>query len=359
MNCSQRRTNEQEQKIHMVKLGIVDARINDVPKPPVGVFLSLWKGLEAVNSFPLILVIPILLDCFLWFGPQFSLSPEFAASQALQFANTVPNLPPDGATQILTLFQQLNLAYSLSFGRLFPPSLLATGFITANPLGTPPTVFLSGIPQVLEASAAFMLLSLPLGSLYWALAGSAVEREARSFRKFFDSWGRVFGLLILASLAIIIGFFFVLLPILFIFFLIAMLAPGVIVGLYCVFFFLFWLAIWILLFVALAPQDAVLFPGKPWRAVLHSVETMRIRSPSAMFPILIFGGLLWLTYNVWSLAPTSNWIGLVGIVGSAYTSSILVAASLEFYRDRRRWVEEGRAYLASKEAAQKTAAPAS
>ena len=45
----------------------------DGPKPPIGFLSSLWKGIEFVNAHPGILVVPLIVDAFLWFGPHLSL----------------------------------------------------------------------------------------------------------------------------------------------------------------------------------------------------------------------------------------------------------------------------------------------
>jgi hypothetical protein len=347
--------NRQEQKSDMIKSPIVDDKQADVPKPPINFLLSLWKGLEAVNSYPLMLVIPVLLDCFLWFGPHFSMAPWFATHQSIFPAGTFTDAANNGADVLKQFFQEFNLASLLSTGWFFPPSLMAYSTLNTNPVGVPLTYPLISTLQILEFCFAFTLLSLPLGSLYWALAGLAVEREARTWRGLLGGWGRVLALLIIFAIAYILMLVFIGLPILFLVTVLSVVSSAAPLVLTCGLFFASWAILWVVLFIAFSPHDAVLFRSNPIQAVLRSVETVRIQYPSAMIPLVLWGGLLWLTRMIWGLPPQTDWVGLVGIVGSAYTSSVLVAASLEYYRDRRRWVAESKAFFAARLAEGKSA----
>ena len=58
------------------------------PTPPLGVIDSLGHGLQAVVTHLPLLILPLLLDLFLWLGPQLSIAPLL--SQALAFVRANP-----------------------------------------------------------------------------------------------------------------------------------------------------------------------------------------------------------------------------------------------------------------------------
>jgi hypothetical protein len=347
----------------MVKFAFVEAKNAELPKPPIGFFVSLWKGLEAVNSFPVLLLIPILLDLFLWLGPHFSLAPWFQAMMELsnrlqQLMNAKPAQDINAAdiTQAVNLFQQFNLASALSTWGLFPPSLMAAIRPVDNPMGIPFNIPMASTIQVLETWVVFFSISLLLGGLYWALAGLAVAPQARTWRRLYDSWGRMLGLLMLGGLIVGGGIVFAGIPILYLISLASLLLSAVSFLSVCIPLIVTWFFLWIVLMVAFAPHDCVLYSGNPFRAVLRSIECVRVQYPSAMLPLLFWGGLLWVMLFIWAIPPANSWLSMIGIVGCAYTSSIIVTASLAYYQDRRRWLEETKAFLAARRVEQAVAA---
>jgi hypothetical protein len=356
-DCSQRSINQQEQKIDMVKFTFVEAKNAELPKPPIGFFISLWKGVEAVNSFPILVLIPILLDCFLWFGPRFSMAPWFLAHKEYLQNNNLTSTTAAGVVEMNQFFQQFNLASSLSAWGLFPPSLMASTGPIINPIGNPVIIPLTSTVHVLEVLFAFFLLSLPLGAVYWAMVGLAVAPESRTWRGFLGSWGRLLAFLLFSAIVLTVAVLFIGLPVFFVASLLTLISAAIsplILGVYLI---ASWAILWILLFLAFSPHDAVLFPSKPLQALLRSIECVRVQYPSAMIPLMLWGGLLWMTHFVWALPPTNDWLGLVGIAGSAYTSSMIVASSLLYYKDRRRWLDETKAFLMARQADQTAVLP--
>src|SRR5262249_51792167 len=64
------------------------------PAPPQGIIASLVTGFEAINARLELVVLPLALDLFLWFGPHLSISPLMPAVQAALdtiFAGTDPS----------------------------------------------------------------------------------------------------------------------------------------------------------------------------------------------------------------------------------------------------------------------------
>ncbi len=60
---------------------------------PLGVIDSLSLGFSFIIRYPWLLLLPLLLDVFLWRGPRISLSPLLDSMVQTMFSQ--PNLPPE------------------------------------------------------------------------------------------------------------------------------------------------------------------------------------------------------------------------------------------------------------------------
>jgi hypothetical protein len=239
-----------------------------------------------------------------------------------------------------------NLFSLISFIPLFPPSLMADIAPLLNPLGAPAVLPVAGWLEFLLLLGGLPLLSLVFGSAYWVLAGRAVGKGAWTVRECLTRWIRTVAVAVLLGLS----FFFVIfafgIPILFVIWLIAGVSPqiGAILGQAFVILggsFLFWLV----LFVMFSVHGTILFGDGILSAVGNSVNTSRWLYPlSIWIPILLIM-LYFLSSSIWSLAPVGDWTGALGILGNAYTGSVVVAASMVYYIDKRRWINEVKEYL--------------
>jgi hypothetical protein len=319
----------------------------DGPKLPIGVLASLWKGIEYVNNHPGILIFPVLLDSFLWFGPRLSvfnlMKPvlEWMTSRASGDPQTL--LVIDAS---LKSFEQFNFFSLLSFIPLFPPSVMGDIAPVQTPLGNPAVFPIANSAQFLLLLVGLPLVSLLFGSVYWVAAGRAVKKGAGPVRETLVRWARTAAVAVLLTAS----FFTVMIvfgtPILFVVVLIGGAAPeiGAILAQAVLILggsFLFWLV----LFVMFSIHGTALFGDGVLAAVWNSINTSRWLYPlSIWIPILLIM-LYFLSSSVWSLAPAGGWTGAVGILGNAYTGSVIVAASMAYYVDKRRWIDEVKIHL--------------
>ncbi len=102
---------------------------------------------------------------------------------------------------------------------------------------------------------------------------------------------------------------------------------------------------WVFLFFMFSIHGTILFRDGILQSIRNSVITSRWLYPiSIWIPILLIL-LQYLVTQVWGLAASANWSGAVGILGNAYTSSVIVTASMAYYIDKRRWISEIQAQL--------------
>jgi hypothetical protein len=322
----------------------------DGPKPPIGFLSSVWKGIEYVNAHPGVLAIPVLLDSFLWFGPHlsvYSLVKPAIDSMASTLASN-----PEGGSMVDVIYQvakTFNLFSLLSFLPLFPPSLMAGAAVEGTPLGNPVVLTVPDWLAGVGLAAGLILCSLLIGSAFWVWAGSATRDSAWGLRDSFRRWTRAVLMIFILCAGCFLLFLVIAVPLAVLISLIAVLSPGVGAVISQVFVFLSGgLIFWVVLFFMFSMHGTILFSDDVPHAVWNSINTSRWMYPVSIWIPLLLILLNFLASSIWSLAPSDSWSGVVGIVGNAYTSSVVVVASMAYYSDKRRWIGEVRDYLQSR-----------
>jgi hypothetical protein len=319
----------------------------DGPKAPLGFFSSVWKGIEYVNAHPGVIVIPVLLDAFLWFGPHLSI---YALVNPIIDSMTYTALSnPANATMIDALklaAEKFNLFSLLAFIPLVPPSLMSGAPPAQTPLGNPLVLPVANWLLVILLATGLIVLSLLIGSVYWVWAGRATQAAPWNLKDTLGRWARTLLVMLLLCAAFFVVIMVFAIPILFIISLIALVAPGIGAVLSQLVFFLGGgFLFWVILFFMFSMHGTVLYRDGVMAAVWNSINTSRWMYPVSIWIPLLLVLLNFLTSSVWSLAPDNNWAGAVGVLGNAYTSSVVVVASMAYYIDKRRWIEEVRTYL--------------
>jgi hypothetical protein len=94
------------------------------------------------------------------------------------------------------------------------------------------------------------------------------------------------------------------------------------------------IGLWFMFYLALVPHGLLLHRRPMWRATLESFQILRRNMLAALAMLLmmlvISRALDWLLL----LAEDGSWFTLVSILGHAFVSTALVAATFIFYRDR-------------------------
>jgi hypothetical protein len=341
----------------------------------LGIIDALGRGFQKVNRHWWLLLIPVLLDLFLWVGPQASV--EQLVDRALHSlevdvpeVQTVEGVEAEGWASVRALAEQVIPGYngfsSLRVGSLGMPSLAAWG---GARLGAPSSyeimwvafALMLDMPQLMVSlrNASFvtplvwqvpnemvwLLTSLGLtvvgiliGSFYIAALSRALDEGESEVSE--GLWSRALRLasrygvfwLLRIGLLVAVG-----LPVLLLTMALAALSPGlaslfttVALGLVT------WVSFYGIFFVpALAVNEVSI-----WRAIWNSFNiVLRNFWPTlGLFLLinLIGGGLTIL----WQQLGHGSWLTLIGIIGNAYVGTGLIAASFLFYRDRyTRWQE--------------------
>jgi len=309
--------------------------------PPPRLIGSLLAGFEAVANNITVIILPVLLDLFLWMGPHLRLKsffqPLIAELPSMQLP-VLPGTPGNAAIaeQWAAFTEGFNLFVLL---RTFPvgtPSLLASlanlqagGLPVGSPLGGGLDLDAGMIIDLAAWGLLLLLAGWLVGGLYYYwVSGVSLKPEPRRF-------GRLVGQSVLLSAFWIAVLAAVGLPALLLFTVVMLVSP--LLG-ELMLFILAMFALWLILPVFFSPHGIFTYQHNAMQALRNSLRLVRFTLPnSGMFLLAIFvigQGLNML----WHTPPETSWWLLIGIAGHAFISTALLAASFIFYRDQDAWL---------------------
>ena len=319
--------------------------MNSEITPKLGVIDIITTGFQTLLRYPWLLLVPILLDVLLWFGPQLSIKlliPQLIAQMALPANTPQPETyaPLFETTRdaLTRLGDGINLFTVLANNTLSFPSFFAK-------LATMPAWLQSTRLEIATFERAFewllflYVLSILLGAFFLALIPQCLHAGQRSFPQFVRSYA-----LTTWRLFLFLGFMWLLLimvsvPAMLIAAVLTMLAgPAVMALLLSLLFLLAWWVQLALIFVVPAiAVDEVNVRQAMWRSI--NVVTRNLWSTIGLIFLLT---LISAGFSVlWAQLAQSVIGTVVGIVGNAIISTGLLISTILFYRNRyRRWQAE-------------------
>jgi hypothetical protein len=318
----------------------MEAQQQNIPGSPPRLMNSIVAGFNSVTNHLGLILLPVLLDLFLWLGPQFHLQKLLGSALDDSFNYLLDMNSPDLASRLQqfdTLWKELlanfNLAGLLRTIPIGIPSLMATQTTTANPLGK------ADILEIGSGIAAFGLLMvfLVVGFMFGCIYFNQIARSIQDSPVPFDF--KEFGRETVQSLALVIGLFMVILFLLFpvsmllsIFVLINASLADIVLAL--IGFFVLWMAIPLVF----TPHSIFLGQRNLIVSLLTSIRLVRSFLPGTslfiLAAVLITQGL----DVLWLVPPANSWLMLVGIVGHAFIYTSILSASFIYFRNGLRWM---------------------
>lgn len=296
---------------------------------------TLSQGFAAVNRRLWVLLIPLALDLFYWFGPRQSTQPLIDAFLALTQAVN-PQLPAEQIGQVRQVLNGAAAPVDLSPFAVLPGLLpkfinIVSPVITLpTPPLTPPVWYIGSVGALFLGLLATTLISMLATALYLALMVEAIQPEIRAERRWLH-FAKVYGSFLAITLLLVGLSLAVYLPLAIVGALIAQVNVGV--G-YVIVLFGTALLFWMLFTTSFAFDAVVISRAGPLRALLTSLLLVQ-RSFRGAFGLLALGWLILAGMRlVWQPIATSEPGVLLAMIGSAYLSSGLTAAHLIFFRDR-------------------------
>jgi hypothetical protein len=347
----------------MVESRFVDNPLGRTPVKPIGVLAALSAGFERVAAKPALILPPLILDLILWFGPHLTLpflmqmvSETLSTLEAM--VGTDAALVADmAAVQLLvtSLIERYNLMSALSilpWGMPFNllvtiaslpaglPSVMAGRMPVLTPLGQPQIVELQGLPEVFIVWVGLTAIGLGLGAFYhrWLAQQTSPNTELASG---WQAWRRMlllFGVIYIGGflLLLIVGFFITI---------VGMLLPFIIeIVPLIILVFLFWAAV----YFAFTAHGIVLYRLRVVKAMLESARIVRLNLLSTIGFLFLCFIITWFSSQIWIRPGEETWYSILALIGHAFVSTTLIAASYVFYQNRRAWLLRIQASLASK-----------
>lgn len=309
-------------------------------RPVLGVIEALSAGFDAVLRHPWLLLIPVLLDVFLWIGPRLH-APDLYESFAptlRQMTQQMTTSESRYAAQELSkaveeFFTQFNLLTWLSAALIGVPIVNGGIAATLNLVtGSAPLLWrVDSFEGYLLAFVFASVVGLFISALYWTLLGDYVRGEAfqasRWLKRSLAMWKSLLLLAIVVLGLIVLSLF----PLMMIMFTLSAFSLGLasFVPLLALA-----LAAWIVLVCVFTPHGLVMYHMPLSRAINTSIMIVRTNFNSVAGLVMLAIALSLGMRLIWEGLAADSWLRFVGIAGNAIVGTGLIVASLFFYQNR-------------------------
>jgi hypothetical protein len=293
-----------------------------------GILPTLKAGFELTGRHWWLVLLPALLDTFYWLGPR--LSPRHLVEQTVNTLTVQPFFAGMNE-QLIAAAQQTNLFTSLTVPFLGVPALMRL---------TPSETPLS--PSIIEVQSLGMWFLLFLGltvigvlltALYFSLVARAVKRGSSrlSLKQFIRRVLRTWGQLTVIGLGLAVAALIIFFPLMIIGYILSLISAQLF---FLVLLIGMMLLFWIAVFCGFAPHGLTLNGRSLFQAINESVQLVRLNYISTMLLLLAISGISTLMDYLLRFADDGSWLTISSILGHAFVSTSLVAATYVFYQDR-------------------------
>ncbi len=307
---------------------------------PPRLITSIVAGFNTVTNHLLLILLPVVLDLFLWLGPQFHLQkllgPVMQNSIRYLTEMNSPELT-SRIQQFSDLWQQLLSSFNLaSLLRTLPigiPSLMAGEIATQNPLGNVQVIEFSSGMLALGFFVLFLVVGFLGGCIYFNQVARATMETPAPFNI------REFSRETIQSLALVIGLvlvvLFLLFPVIMLLSIFAVINANLAdIVLIMIGFFVLWMAI------PLVFTPHGIFSGQRnlILSLLTSIRLVRSFLPGTSLFILAVVLITQGLDILWLVPQPNSWLTLVGILGHSFIYTSVLSASFIYFRNGVRWM---------------------
>ena len=319
-------------------------RLEEFPPPP-GVIGSLRAGFDAVSKHVALILLPVVLDVFLWLGPRLSVGGLVTPFFRLIFDEARKTLTSSAELKRFTDFQsgfgevieRFNLLSLLGKLQTFPigiSSLLAQTMPVKTPLGSQDVLQVSSVPVLIGLMFLLILIGWVAGGLYFRWVSGTALGDAKQEAEI--SFTRAIIQTLILSIIWFIALMMVLIPVMFVLTILTFLSPALASG---AFFVMLILSFWLIVPLFFTPHGIFVRKQNAFYSIFTSLRMARFTLPtSGLFVLSVLLLTTGLNY-LWSVPPDDSWMMLVGIAGHAFITTALLAASFVYYRDMNVWLQ--------------------
>lgn len=304
---------------------------------------AIRSGFDAIANHILLILFPLVLDLFLWFGPRVRLT-ELIRSISDQLFR-IYTLQDPGMTEFITPIQaawseiakQFNLLTALRSYPVGVTSLIVSQMPIDTPIGFPVSWEINSLGGAFIAWVLISLLGIVLGTLYFTVVGQAAIRGEVSWRQAFGLWPWASLQMFYLALILALVLFFVSIPGSIILSLIAF--GGFSFG-QCLLLLYVGFIFWLFLPFVFSPHGIVLNRNNIIKSIKMSVDLLRKTLPTTLLFIMAIFLLSKGLDFLWLVPKETSWLLLIGILGHAFVTTSLLASSFVYYRDALNWIQE-------------------
>lgn len=317
-------------------------KLESLPPPP-GVIGALRAGFDVVASHIGLILMPLLVDVFLWLGPRLSIEKLLGPAYRLAFQQARFSLAStedaNRLVQMQSLFNEtlehFNLVSLVTRLQMFPigiSSLMAKIMPIESPLGEQNIFSISSGWWMLIYTLMLVLIGWVAGGLYFRWVSGIVlgEQEAGI------SPVRAILQTLLLSIIWAVSLIGISIPIMILLTVMMMISPALASG---AAFVMLVFSFWLIVPLYFTPHGIFIRKQNAFSSIYTSLRMARFTLPtSAMFVFSVFILSTGLNY-LWSVPPSDSWMLGIGIAGHAFITTALLAASFVYYRDMNVWLQ--------------------
>jgi len=318
----------------------MDNTKRELINPQPGAIKALLAGFEAISNHLGLIFFPLLLDLFLWLGPQVKL--EYLLNNLIKwtFENGDPqtkefaNLMEANQVALAEIGKRFNL---LSTIRTFPigvPSLMLSKSTSTSP--NIKTI----VWQVPNSSSLFiiwlglLLIGLIFGTIYFYSISQAALKNKIQWKIILTKWPWYLLQIILLTifwLALIIG---VSIPF-------SCILPFILSGSVSTILLIIFsgIIIWILFPLIFVPHGIFVYRYSLWKAIRASIRIVKMTLPKTIGLILAILVISQGFDLLWNRIPADSWMTIVALLGHAMIATSLIAATFIYYQNANVWIE--------------------
>jgi hypothetical protein len=312
------------------------SRVENLPPPP-GVISSIKAGFDTIATHITAILLPLLLNLFLWLGPRLRMNALFdlVKGDAIQIWKA-GGVSAEDIQRVLTWYNDtipaVNLFWLLRTLPIGISSMLFPQATSATPFGNP-SILQVGALNLLGWIFLLTLVGWIGGGLYFRSVAWIITSNKEDQRL---SIARAISQTMLISIFWSILLMMIGVPIFLILALVLQFSPFI-ANLLVLFVSL--ASMWVIIPLFFWPHGVFLKKQNVITSIISSFQMARFTLPtSSMFVLTVF--LLTFGLNfLWAIPPEDSWMTFVGIFGHSFVATALLAGSFIYYRDMNIWLQ--------------------
>lgn len=311
------------------------SKIENLPPPP-GIISSIKAGFDVVASHITAILLPLLLNLFMWLGPRLRMDALFDSikDDVVSLWQT-GGIPLEEIQLILEWYDRtipnVNLFWFLRTLPIGISSLLLPKGTLDTPLGDP-AIWQVSAPGLFGWTFLLTFLGWVGGALYYRSVAWVVLTDKAQVAGVFSAILQSILISFLSNFLIMALLF----PIMFLLFLTAQFSVFL-TNLFVLFLCL--AAMWIIVPIFFWPLGVFMKKQNVFTSMLSSIQLTRFTLPtSSLFVLAVFLLAYGLNF-LWRIPSENSWMALVGILGHSFVTTALLAASFIYYRDMSVWLQ--------------------